>query len=206
MSNFLFLNRTQAQQINLSSSSQQTGSSILEVLIALIILSFGLLGAAGMQATAMQANKETRSQSVAASLARELADKMRGNHAIAIKPDAANNPYLINETLTGTAAFAASNENCFTTACSTPAAVAAWDMDDWRNRVRNALPDPRIRICFDKTPFDADGKPQWNCTSTGDVAVLKMAWTNTGTDGVLKFSSGNMRPLIILPLTAGTIN
>ena len=177
----------------------------MEVLIALVILSFGMLGAAGMQATAMRANKETRSQSVAASLARELADKMRGNHAIAINPDAAKNPYLMDETLTGTAAFA-SPENCFTTACSTPAAVAAWDMADWKNRVRNALPDPKIRICFDDTPFDADGKPQWNCTGTSDVAVLKMAWTNAGTDGVLKFSSGNMRPLIILPLTAGTIN
>lgn len=182
------------------------GFTILEVLIALVILSFGMLGAVGMQASAMQTNKETRSQSIATALARELADKMRGNHAVAIKPDIANNPYLIDATLTGTASFAASNENCFTTACTTPAAVATWDMDDWKNRVRNALPDPRIKICFDRTPFDSDGKPQWNCTGPSDIAVLKMAWTSKSTDGALKFTSGDMRPLVILPLTAGTPN
>lgn len=189
-------------------SPQQAGFSILEVLIALVILSFGMLGAVGMQAAAMRSNKETRSQSVAASLARELADKMRGNHAVAIKPDTANNPYLVlaEATLTGTAVFTATGENCFTSACTTPTAVAAWDMDDWKNRVRNALPDPKIKVCFDETPFDSGGKPQWVCTGKGDIAVVKMAWNSIGTDGVLRFTSGDMLPLIIVPLTAGTAN
>lgn len=203
----MFHNRKPKRNIKLSARQQQTGFSLLEVLIAFIILSLGMLGAVGMQAAAMQANKETRKQSEAASFARELADKMRGNHAVAIKPAAADNPYLIPETtLTGQAAFSPPNENCFTTACSSPAAVATWDIADWQNRLRNALPDPKIKVCFDKTPFDADGKAQWACTNDGDISVLKMAWTNTGTDGVLKFTSGDMRPLIIVPLTAGTPN
>lgn len=166
-----------------------------------------MLGALGMQAAAMQANKETRSQSVAASFARELADKMRGNHAVAIKPTAADNPYLVPETtLTGTATFAAPPENCFATACSTPTAVGTWDMADWQNRLRNALPDPKIKVCFDRTPFAADGTAQWDCTNDGDITVLKMAWTSTSTDGKLQFTSGDMRPLIVTPLTAGTPN
>ncbi len=185
---------------------QQTGFSLLEVLIAFIILSLGMLGAVGMQAAAMQSNKETRSQSVAASFARELADKMRGNHVIAIKPAAADNPYLSTATILTSTTTTTFTENCFTAACSTPVAVATWDMADWKNRLRDALPDPKIEICFDKTPFDADGKAQWACTNDGDISVLKMAWTNTGTDGVLKFTSGDMRPLIIVPLTAGTPN
>ncbi|MDO8768192.1 MAG: type IV pilus modification protein PilV [Burkholderiaceae bacterium] len=190
----------------LSTRQQQTGFSLLEVLIAFIILSLGMLGAVGMQAAAMQSNKETRSQSVAASFARELADKMRGNHTVAIKTAAADNPYLKPETtLTGLATFISPQENCFTTACSTREAVATWDMADWQNRLQNALPDPKFKVCFDKTPFDADGKAHWACTDDGDISVLKMAWTNTGTDGVLKFTS-DMRPLIIVPLTAGTPN
>ena len=178
----------------------QSGFSLIEVMISIVILSIGMLGAAGMQAAAMQSNKETRNQSVAASFARELADKMRGNSVVAIKSAAADNPYL-----TGTATFVAPTENCFTTACSSAAAVANWDMADWKSRVQNALPDPKIRVCFDRTPFATDGTAQWACTNDGDITVLKMAWTSTGTDGKLQTSS-NIRPLIIVPLTAGTPN
>lgn len=190
-----------------SSHLAVAGFSLIEVLVAIIILSIGMLGAVGMQAAAMQSNKETRNQSVAASFARELADKMRGNHAVAIKSAAADNPYLIAETtLTGTGSFVAPTENCFTTACSSAAAVAIWDMADWKNRVQNALPDPKIKVCLDKAPFAADGTAKWACTDDGDITVLKMAWTSTSTDGKLQFTSGNIRPLIIVPLTAGTPN
>lgn len=186
--------------------TRQSGFSLLEVLIAFIILSFGLLGAVGMQAAAMQSNKETRNQSVAASLARELADKMRGNHGIAIKTTAADNPYLMAETtLIGTASFTSPAENCFTTACSTPAAIATWDMADWQNRLQNTLPDPKFVVCFDKTPFDAAGVAQWACSNDGDISVLKLAWTSKDTKGNLQLSSASM-PLIVVPLTAGTPN
>ena len=188
---------------------QQTGFSLLEVLIAFIILSLGLLGAVGMQAAAMQSNKETRNQTVATSLARELADKMRGNHAIAIKTTAADNPYLMSATLNNasTLTFTAPAENCFSTACTTPTAVATWDMADWQNRLQNALPDPRFVICFDKTPFDADGKTQWTCSNDGDISVLKLAWTNKDTKGDLQLSSAAATvPMVVLPLTAGTPN
>lgn len=188
---------------------QQTGFSLLEVLIAFIILSLGLLGAVGMQAAAMQSNKETRNQTVAASLARELADKMRGNHAIAIKTAAADNPYLLSTTLDNpsTATFSAPAENCFTTACSTPIAIATWDMADWQNRLQNALPDPKFVVCFDKTPFDAAGSAQWACTNDGDISVLKLAWTNKDTKGDLQLSSAAATvPIVVLPLTAGTPN
>ena len=206
MSYLTFQSNAKNQGLRFYSNTQQAGFSILEVLIALVILSFGMLGAVGMQATAMQTNKETRNQSTAISLARELADKMRGNHIVAINQVATGNPYLIDIALTGTAVFAASGENCFITACTAPTAVATWDMDEWLNRVRNALPDPKIKICFDKTPFDNNGKPQWACTGPSDIVVLKMAWTRKDTDGSLKFSSATTPPLVIVPLTAGTPN
>ena len=156
MPNHIERNRRMSQ----STWRQQKGFSLLEVLIAFIILSLGLLGAVGMQAAAMQSNKETRNQTVATSLARELADKMRGNHAVAIKTAAADNPYLKSATLndTSTLAFTAPAENCFLTACTTATAVATWDMAEWQNRLQNSLPDPRFVICFDKSPFDADAE------------------------------------------------
>ena len=56
----------------------QSGFSLIEVLVAIIILSVGMLGAVGMQATALQSNKETRYQAIATTFGRELAEKMRG--------------------------------------------------------------------------------------------------------------------------------
>jgi len=209
MSNTVHNNIERNRHMSQSTCRQQRGFSLLEVLIAFIILSLGLLGAVGMQAAAMQSNKETRNQTVATSLARELADKMRGNHAIAIKTAAADNPYLMSATLNNpsTLPFTAPAENCFSTACSSPVAVATWDMADWQNRLQNALPDPRFVICFDTKPFDADGKTQWACSNDGDISVLKLAWTNNDTKGELKLSSADTTlPMVVVPLTAGTPN
>lgn len=181
---------------------KQSGFSILEVLIAILILSVGMLGAVGMQASAMQANKETRNQAAAATFARELGEKMRGNHTVAIKTVASDNPYLFDVTLTGT--IATPSVNCFTAGCPTVKDAATWDVADWQGRVQTALPTPRVKVCFDKSPFDGAGKPRWACTDDGDVTVLKISWTRTNTAGTLEFAASTGIPVAILPLTAGS--
>jgi type IV pilus assembly protein PilV len=76
---------------------RETGFSLLEVLVAIVVLSFGVLGVVGLQAASLQANKEARNQSAAVRLGRELGDMMRGNKDIAILSGTAN-PYLVNFT------------------------------------------------------------------------------------------------------------
>ena len=180
----------------------QSGFSILEVLIAIIILSIGMLGAVGMQAAAMQANKETRNQAAASTLGRDLAEKMRGNHTVAVKTLATDNPYLFDATLSS--AIATPAVNCFTTGCPTATDAATWDVADWQGRVQTALPTPRVKVCFDNDPFDSAGKPRWDCVSGGDVTVLKMSWTRSNTAGTLEFAASTGIPVIIIPLTAGS--
>jgi type IV pilus assembly protein PilV len=182
----------------------QAGFSMVEVLVAIVILSIGVLGAVGLQASALQANKEVRYQVVAVTLAKELTEKLRGNHAIAIKPAAADNPYISDTTLS--AAPSAPSTNCFTTGCANDAlAVARWDMYDWQQRLFGALPSPRIRICMDAAPYDSAGVPKWDCSNSGDALVLKLAWNSSDTQGELVFSSAAAsRPLVVLPLTAGS--
>ena len=186
-------------------AAAQSGFSLIEVLVAIVVLSLGMLGAVGMQTTAMQSNREARSQAVATTFSRELAEKMRGNHAIAIQTTAVNNPYLFDTTLTGTSSVATFAVNCFTTTtgCSATEA-AAWDVSDWQGRVRAALPTPRVKVCFDKNPFDSVGKPRWACTDDGDVAVLKMSWTRNNTAGTLEFAASSGVPVVVVPLTAGS--
>ncbi len=187
----------------IAARSGQAGFSLVEVLIALVILSFGLLGAVGMQVTALQASKEARNQATATTFARELAERMRGNHSVAIKTTAADNPYLLNVTLAPDATIATPAVNCFTGSCAVAKDAATWDAAEWQGRVRDALPSPRVKVCYDETPFDASGKPRWDCTNTGDVAVLKMSWTRKNTAGTLEFSSSAV-PTVVVPLTAGS--
>ena len=162
-----------------------------------------MLGAVGMQSAALQANKESKNQAAAVTFARELSERMRGNHRIALVNDPAANPYLIDTTLTGTSSVAAFTVNCLTTGCLTPKDAAAWDVADWQGRVLATLPRPKIIVCYDKDPFDSDGVARWLCSNDGDLAVLKMSWTSTNTAGSLTFAANGV-PLVVLPLTAGS--
>ncbi len=63
----------------ISQKSRQTGFSLLEVLIAIVITSIGLLGLAGMQATGLRNNHSAYHRSQATVLAYDIADRMRSN-------------------------------------------------------------------------------------------------------------------------------
>ena len=185
-------------------SQNQYGFSLIEVLVAIIILSVGMLGAVGMQSAALQSNKESKNQAAAVTFARELGERMRGNHGVAIKTVASDNPYLFDTTFTGTSSVAAFSVNCFTTGCSVPKDAAAWDVADWQGRVLAILPTPRVKVCFDQNPYDSAGIARWACTNDGDLSVLKMSWTSSNTAGSLTFAANTGVPLVVLPLTAGS--
>ncbi|MEI8171278.1 MAG: type IV pilus modification protein PilV [Rhodoferax sp.] len=55
---------------------QQTGSMLIEVLIAILIFSIGILGIVGLQASAVTASTDARYRSEAALLANELIGRM----------------------------------------------------------------------------------------------------------------------------------
>ena len=185
-------------------SPTQFGFSLIEVLVAIIVLSVGMLGAVGMQSAALQSNKESKNQAAAVTFARELGERMRGNHSVAIKTVASDNPYLFDTTLTGTSSVAAFNVNCFTNGCSVVKDAAAWDVADWQGRVLAVLPTPRVKVCFDQDPYDSAGIARWACTNDGDLSVLKMSWTSSNTAGSLTFAASTGVPLVVLPLTAGS--
>jgi type IV pilus assembly protein PilV len=176
-------------------------------LVTIVILSIGMLGSAGMQTAALQANTQTRYQVVAAALASELAESMRGNHRVALNTDSAVNPYLINHE-SGT--LAPPPIDCMLVSCSANTDEerlnsAHWQVHEWMGRVQAELPSPRVRICFDSAPFDATtGEAEWNCDNTGDVMVAKIAWTRINTLGSLVFGSAAINPLVVIPVTAGS--
>jgi len=192
------------------------GFTLIEVLVAIAILSFGMLGMVGIQAFALQANRDARIQAQAAVFARELAEMMRGNKAIAVLTTATSNPYL--GSFSSPLALATPNY-CLrvanaATGCTSTTDIASAEMTDWLTRVDAALPGARVVVCYDSAPYDSNGLPQWDCTSpvggSNDIAVIKIGWTRTNTDrsqtgsnALLSAADTGSRPYIILPVTSG---
>ncbi len=95
-------------------SRQQAGLSLIEVLVAVVLLSVGLLGLAGLQASGMRVGQSSIHRSQAAQLAHDMIERMRANVANAGAYDLA----------LGDAAPACAN-------------VAACDLRDWRLRLQS---------------------------------------------------------------------
>ena len=169
------------------------GFSLVEVLVSIVIFSFGLLGMVGLQASAIQANRDARLQSLASNLGREMAEMMRGNPDISIEATATANPYLLSLTapLTPTnfegclfigstcgATLSPSSASNVTTNNANNLKLARAQVTEWLARVDEQLPGARVVICFDNAPFAA-GLPVWDCTGTAanGVATVKLGWT-----------------------------
>jgi type IV pilus assembly protein PilV len=192
------------------------GFSLVEVLVSIIVLTFGLLGMVGMQAAALKSNREARLQSSAVVLARELAEMIRGNRVVGVLPTNTN-PYIGSFTagaFTSTAGVAAYCLSVGSTCASaTPnasvIATANAEMTEWLERVNAELPGARVDVCYDSAPFDASGLPQWACTAgtAPSIIVVKIGWVRGSTDksltGVAAFERATI-PSIVFPVTAGS--
>ena len=132
----------------------QRGFSMIEVLVSLLVLAIGVIGAAAMQLAAFRTSQQAAFQAVALQLATELADKMRANdQAIKIK-SSTTNPFIGIDYST-TSAPSVPDAFCFgaTTSCNATA-LANFDIYEWENRLKAALPTARVVVCRDSTPWD----------------------------------------------------
>jgi len=66
------------------SRDRQRGATLVETLVALLILSIGLLGVAGLQMQALRGNHGAHLRSQATMLANDIADRMRANRTVAL--------------------------------------------------------------------------------------------------------------------------
>ena len=73
--------------------NKNTGFTLIEVLIAMIVLAVGLLGLAGLQATSLRNNQSAYNRIKATQLAYDIADRMRANYTEA-KKSKGDNVYL----------------------------------------------------------------------------------------------------------------
>lgn len=105
--------------------TRQAGFSLLEVLIALLVLAIGLLGLAALQNMGLRLNSQSYERTQATILIDDMIDRMRANPA-GVK---AGNYNALVPTLTSTPPAAA--QNCEATVCSSAGAVASYDVNRW---------------------------------------------------------------------------
>ena len=128
----------------------QQGSSLIEVLVTMLIVAVGLLGAGGMQIASTRYQQTAFMRSQAIEQAQFIAEKMKANSVVLVisaVPSPASH-YLAPEPY-GTATLAAlpADPGCGLTAGSTCTGLqsAVKDMRDWRTSVA-ALPGGRGSI------------------------------------------------------------
>lgn len=144
----------------------ERGATMLEVLISILIVCFGLLGAAGMQAFGIKANVSASQRGAATMLAYEMADRMRANMT------GVNAGNYHNYTAAATA-------SCLTTSGCTAAQMAANDAFEWVQNVQNTLPNGAAIVCRDSSPDDGSSAASLvaaSCDGLGDFYAIKIWW------------------------------
>lgn len=112
------------------------GFTLIEVLIALVILAVGLLGMATLMTSSLQSSQGAYRRSQASLMAYDIVERMRFNRDRAITTD--------DYTLT-TSSSATSNPSCGSGGC-TPAQQAQKDLYEWRTALTAALPGATAAI------------------------------------------------------------
>ena len=117
-------------QFTSSSHSRQRGVGLIEVLIAVLVFSLGMLSLAAMQIGAKRASYEATQRSIATGLARDILERMRGN------PDQLDT-YVVTNVGDPNGLLTAPDPNCAATDC-TPAELATHDLVDWESLLAGA--------------------------------------------------------------------
>lgn len=139
--------------------STQSGFTLLEVVIAILVLAIGLLGLASLQAVGLQFNQSSQFRTQATNLAYEMADRMRSN-----REAARDGGY--------DGGLADSLTDCTPNLALDQATVAARDVASWRNSLACLLPLGNGAIAVD----------------SDDIATITVQWDDSrGEENLIEF-------------------
>ena len=170
------------------------GFTMLEVLVAILVLSLGLLGLAGLQTVGLRNNAGSAQRTIATQLAYDMADRMRANYASVLAGDYSYLNYATGVDGRSAPYYPAGNNTaaCYNSSTAPnncpPVTLSLQDLYDWNQQICAQLPQstascattngPWGVVCIDDTPNDgtpsAPGCP--NPPPAGAPYVIKIWW------------------------------
>lgn len=140
--------------MQLTQRKAQRGFSLVEVLIALVIMSVGMLGIAGLYVQSMQAGRTSMFRHHAVTLAGDVADRIRANPTAGAAYNHAANATGVNNNCV------AQNTDC------NAADMASNDIFLWQDQADDTLPNGAVEVVF--TAAVAGAPPTYQITVTWD--------------------------------------
>jgi type IV pilus assembly protein PilV len=159
---------------------RQRGVSIVEALVALVVLSVGMLGIAVMYLESVRANRTALSRTLAVHLVNDMADRIRANRM-------ARSSYAASF---GTAPVAPKTD-CSKNDC-TAADLAAYDLRNWYDAVVKSLPQgadgktvPEVEVKYNggatsNDPARYTVTARWKDVGGNDYLVTRLEFTTIG--------------------------
>jgi len=166
----------QARALCSSRRSAQNGATLIEVLVAVLLLSFGIVGLAGLQFTGTKFNHSAYLRSQGTSLAYDLADRVRANIDACQSGGACAYVTPLAAGFDGTAAQACGQPIALAADAD---AMAAADVNQWKSCLENALPGgqglavllPANTAFVDQCAFNHPGTDR-------EVLVVEVNWND----------------------------
>jgi type IV pilus assembly protein PilV len=122
-----------------SGHTGQQGSTLIEVLVAILILSIGLLGIAGMQVLTMRYSQGGWARAAVAANLSDIADRVRANPSASVTAYQFLTDYTTQRTAIEAGTVTAPKD-CETAITCTPAELAASQIVRWRLALARDLP------------------------------------------------------------------
>lgn len=154
----------------------QGGASLIEVLVAVVLLSFGIVGLAGLQFNGTKFNHTSYLRSQAVSLAYELSERARANLGACEAGGACGYETPLVTGFDGTALQACGQPIA---AAADANAMAAIDVNQWKSCVENALPGGQglARLLPVSTAF-VDQCGETHAGTAREVLVVEVNWND----------------------------
>ncbi|MEG3757922.1 type IV pilus modification protein PilV [Pseudoalteromonas carrageenovora] len=170
----------------------QKGFTLIEVLIAFIILSFGLLGAVALQAKAKQASFDSMQRAAAVALGNDIIQRIRAN-------DTADLVTNYNIDFTSKTPISSST-TCFGSSCS-DAQIALLDIEQWKRAIQarkntGSLDD--ASVCINPSSVAGSGGKAFNIEVIVSWQGRQEFTANDDTAAITCGTSNKKRRLVVL--------
>ena len=129
--------------MNGSISTRERGFSLLEVLIALLVLSVGLLGIAGLQTVSLKFNHQSYARTQATALTSDMVEKIMSNP---VATRAGTFDRVLDSETSGNFPYGSCPASC------TPAQLAFFDISRWKSAIENPRILPQVKGKIERIP------------------------------------------------------